>query len=36
MQALALDLTDEEKKELVVQILPEKENMDQIFDTVNI
>jgi hypothetical protein len=35
-QALALDLTDDKKKELLEQILPKEENTDQIFETVNI
>jgi len=37
-RALALDLSDEEKKELVDQILPEdeEENTDQVFESVDI
>jgi hypothetical protein len=36
-RALALDLTDEEKQELVDQILPEdEENTDQVFESVDI
>jgi hypothetical protein len=37
-RALAMDLTDDEKKELIDQILPEEEeeNTDQVFETVDI
>jgi len=36
-RALAMDLSDEEKQELVDQILPEdEENTDQVFESVDI
>jgi hypothetical protein len=37
-RALALDLSDEEKKELVDQILPEEDekDTDQVFESVDI
>jgi len=37
-QALALDLSDEEKRELVDQILPEddEKNTDQVFESVDV